>query len=360
MASVSIPAGGGSRSENRWRRSVDRVRYNTRMLYPVPIVVDADVLIRDAQHAITAGHLPRRLRSASGKYSLFTGVSLFSTPQVFREAIRHLPDVAERAKVPETKVRTMWNREVVPKVRVVQIDDHAVTDARVAAVRELHRSDAPTAALAALLAPAVLLTDNRKHFAPFGMASTKSDAVAEDTVILSEFGIGARGAMLLPTLGGVGVFEGSKRLATHIGKDGAALLGLLAAAGVWLFATSARGRSVRARVSGAARKVGPPLTGRVERALAASQRVDEFAVRRLEKADALAVVARRLAVGQPVMTIREVANELHARGFRFKGEGRFEARTRAWLVGQICFHELSKGHWSLGYHAAEMPVETND
>lgn len=69
------------------------------MLYPTPVVVDADVLIRDVQHAITAGHLPRRLRSASGEYSLFTGVSLFTTVQVFREAIRHLPDVAARAKV---------------------------------------------------------------------------------------------------------------------------------------------------------------------------------------------------------------------------------------------------------------------
>jgi len=76
------------------------------MLYPAPVVIDADVLIRDVQYAITAGHLPRRLRSASGEYSLFTGVSLFSTQQVFREAIRHFPDIAERAKVSETEVRT--------------------------------------------------------------------------------------------------------------------------------------------------------------------------------------------------------------------------------------------------------------
>lgn len=326
------------------------------MLYPVPVVVDADVLIRDVQYAATAGHLPRRLCSASGEYSLFTGVSLFSTPQVFGEAIRHLPDIAERTKMSETEVRTTWNREVVPKVRVVQIDEHAVTDARVAAVRELHHTDAPTAALAVVLAPAVLLTDNRKHFAPFGMPSTKSDAVAKDTVTLSEFGIGTRGAMLFPTLGGVGVFEGSKKVVAHVGKDGAALIGLLAVAGFWLFLTSARGRPVRARVTEVAREVGPPLAAMVEAAMAAGQRVDEFAVRRVGKADALAVVARRLAVGQPVMTTREVAQELQGRGFRFEGGGRFETRTRAWLVGQSCFHELSRGHWSLGYHAAELPV----
>ncbi len=251
----------------------------------------------------------------------------------------------------------MWNREVVRKVRVVQIDDRSVTDARVVAVRGLHRSDAPTAALAALLAPAVLLTDNRKHFAPFGMPSTKSDAVAKDTVTLSEFGIGARGALLFPTLGGVGVFEGAKKLIAHVGKDGATLMGLLATAGFWLFLTSARGRSVRARVSEVAREVGPPLGAMVEAAMAAGQRVDEFAVRRVDKADALAVVARRLAAGQPVMTTGEVAQELQGRGFRFEGEGKFQTRTRVWLVRQSCFHELSRGRWSLGYYAAELPVE---
>jgi hypothetical protein len=163
--------------------------------------------------------------------------------------------------------------------------------------------------------------------------------------------------MLVPTLGGVGVLEGSKKLIAHAGKDGAALLGLLAAAGFWLFSTSARGRSARGRVSDAAREVGPPLAAKVERALAAGQRVEEFAVRRLDTADALAVVARRLAVEQSVMTTSEIAHELHRRGFRFKEDGRFETCTRAWLIERSCFHELSRGHWSLGYHAAQLPVE---
>jgi hypothetical protein len=176
-------------------------------------------------------------------------------------------------------------------------------------------------------------------------------------VTLSEFGIGARGAMLFPTLGGVGVFQGSKKVIAQVGKEGAALLGLVVAGGLWLFLTSARGRSVRGRVSEVAREVGPPLAAVVEEAVAAGQRVDEFAVRRVDEADALAVVTRRLAVGQAVMKTREIAQELRGGGFRFEGDGRFETRTRAWLVGQTCFHELARGHWSLGYHAAELPVE---
>lgn len=332
------------------------MRYNRRVLYPAPVVVDADVLIRDVQYALTTGHLPRRLRSASREYSIVTGVALFATRQVISEAVRHLPDVAGRAGVSESEVRMTWNREVIPRIRVVEIDEHTITDPRVAQVRELHASDAPTAALAALLAPAVLLTDNRKHFAPFGMPSTKSDVIAGDAVTLSKFGIGVRGAMLVPTIGAIGVADGSKKAIARLGKDGAALVGLLAAAGFWRFMTSTRGRSTRARLSDLAREAGPPLAAMIGTAVAAGERVGEFAVRRVDDADALAAVARLLAVGQSVMTTSEVTRELRQRGFRFENGARFETHTRAWLVEQSCFHELSRGHWSFGYHAAELPV----
>ena len=336
---------------------VQGFRYNGQMLYPVPVVADADVLIRDLQYAITADHLPRRLRSASGEYAVFTGVSLFSTRQVFREAIRHLPDVAERTKVSEPEVRAIWNREVVPKVRVVQIDEHAVTDARVAAVRELHRSDAPTAALAVLLAPAVLLTDNRKHFAPFAMPSMKSDSVAKDTVTLSEFGLGARGAMLFPALGGLGAVEGSKKLIAHVGWGGAAVVGLLSVAGLWLFVTSApwslcpcprhrgrpRGWAAGGRDGGGG-NARWPTAGRV-RGLAGGQG------RRVSRRGA---AARRRAAGDDDPRDRPGAPQS---GLAIRGRRQIRDSHARLVVEQSCFHELSRGCWSLGYHAAELPLE---
>lgn len=82
-----------------------------------PIGFDADALIRDIQHAITSGRLPRRLRGASGEYTLFifTGMSLFSTRDVFGEAIRHLPEIAKRANVSEGEVRTTWIGRSFPR-----------------------------------------------------------------------------------------------------------------------------------------------------------------------------------------------------------------------------------------------------
>lgn len=48
------------------------------MLLPAPVVVDADVLLRNVDYALRKGYPPALLGSASGPYSLFTGVGLFA------------------------------------------------------------------------------------------------------------------------------------------------------------------------------------------------------------------------------------------------------------------------------------------
>jgi hypothetical protein len=47
------------------------------MLMPVPVVVDADVLIRNAEYTIRKGWAGALLSRASGGCSLSTGVALF-------------------------------------------------------------------------------------------------------------------------------------------------------------------------------------------------------------------------------------------------------------------------------------------
>jgi hypothetical protein len=130
------------------------------MLLPVPIVVDADVLLRDVQYVVRKGYLSALLGGASPRYTLMTGVALFATPRVIEEVVRHLPDVANRTGRTEDAVNAVWTERVLPLVRVVSVRDDAVADARVEAVRARHAADAPTAALTVLLAPAVLATNN--------------------------------------------------------------------------------------------------------------------------------------------------------------------------------------------------------
>lgn len=323
------------------------------MLIPAPVVVDANVLIRNVEYAIRTERTGALLGQASSNYSLLTGVVLFAAAEVRDEAVRHLPDVAERRAVSLEQVRAVWNELIVPTVRFVALRDGAVDDPRVEEVRNLDPPDAHSAALTALLAPAVLATDNRKHFRPFGLPGVnevKTDAIAIDLFALGQFGLGVKGTMLFPALTGAVTFDGSKKVVAKLGGDVAALIGLVILGGVVLFLASDRGRDLRARLGEVARDLGPPLAELMERTTAAGDRVAAFAVEPVGEANALAVIARRLAIGQSVMTTRDVADALRQHGFGLEGGRRHETETRAWLVRELCFHELSRGRWALGYH----------
>ncbi len=322
------------------------------MLMPVPVVVDADVLIRNVEYTIRKGWAGALLGRASGGYSLATGVVLFAAAPAGGEAIRHLPEVAERQGVDLQTVWATWNSLIVPNVRFVELGDDAVSDPRIEGV---HWKDVPTAILACLLAPAVLATDNRKDFRPFGLPDEiKTDAVAIDLYAMRKYGAGVNSAVLVPRLSGALVVEGAMRASAKLGNEAVALAGLVTLGGFVLFLMSERGRSLRAKVGKTAQEYGPPLMEWVADGIAASERVGEFAIERVGEPDPLAVFARYLAVGRTMMSTVEVARELRRRGYSFGGEVRHETATRAWLVSEPCFHEFQRGHWSLGYEAAAL------
>jgi hypothetical protein len=85
---------------------------------------------------------------------------------------------------------------------------------------------------------------------------------------------------------------------------------------------------------------------------AAEDRVSAFAVDRGGTPDAVALVARRLATGQTVMSTVEIADTLRTNGFSFDASRAHKTETRAWLERTSCFYEGARGHWTLGYHAA--------
>jgi hypothetical protein len=319
-----------------------------------PVVVDADVLIRNVEYFVRKGYPGALLGQASGGYSLFSGVVLFAAAEVHAEALRHLPDIAERQGVSEAVVHAAWTKLVVRNVRFVPMDPSTVDDPRVVAVRKMHAADAHTAALTALLAPAVLATDNRKDFRPFALPQVGTDKVAIDLFALGQFEVGSKSMVAVPYVTGALTIDGSKKVIEKLGSDTALLIGIVLIGAAVLFLLSGRGRDVRGKLADAARKMGPPLVEAMERAMAAGERVGAFAVERVGEPDARAVVARRLAIGKPVMTTREIADELRRQNFRFDGARSHDAATRAWLVREPCFFELLRGHWSLGYHVAPL------
>jgi hypothetical protein len=206
-----------------------------------------------------------------------------------------------------------------------------------------------TAALTALLAPAVLATDNRKDFRPFGLAATKTDSVAIDLFALGQFGVGSKGAVFVPYAGGALTVEGAKKVIDMVGKDTALLIGLLLVGAAALFLQSDRGRDVRRKLAAAGHILGPPLLEAIEKATLAGERVGAFAVERTGAPTATAIIARQLAIGQSVMGTREIAAELRRHNLGFRGDVRHETAARAWLVRESCFFELERVHWTLGY-----------
>lgn len=327
------------------------------MLLPLPVVVDADVLYRNVDYALRRARTGALIASASSEYTLFSGVVLFATARVLEEVERHLPDIAKRRAVPYAEVVRVWNELFLPRIRIVALDETLIDDPRVDGVRALHAADAPTAALALALAPCVLLTDNRDHFLPLGLPDRPTDEIAIDAHALSEFVTGMNGALLLSGLTGAAVIEGSKRVISLLGKEGALLVGLIALGAAILYWRSEPGGRFRQGLSAVARDLGPPLMQAVERGLAVSERVSALAIEPTNAPrSALSYVAQRLATGQTMMSTTEIARALRDAGYGFAEPGTYQTQVRAWLLQTDCFFELRRGNWALGYHARELPV----
>ncbi|RDI73199.1 hypothetical protein Gocc_3078 [Gaiella occulta] len=327
----------------------------------MPIVVDADVLLRNVDYALRQGWTGALIDSASSDYTLFTGVVLFATDRVLEEVERNLPKVARRRGVGLAEAVALWNEVFLPRVRIIDFDERLVDDPRVNGVRALHANDAPTAALAVALAPCVLLTDNREHFLPLGLPDRPTDEIALDLHQLSQVVAGSNGAVMITGLTGTAVIEGSKKVISKIGKDGAILVGLVLLGLIYAFWRSDRGGRFRQVMRDMALEVGPPLLQAVETGVALTEKVSALAIEAAEEASpALSAVAQRLAVRQTTMTTSEIVTLLREEGYVFSKDGSYATFVRAWLVKGPCFHEIRRGHWTLGYHASPMDLHGAD
>lgn len=333
--------------------SSEIVRRDRWRVIPLPVVVDADVLSRSVDYAVRQGWEPAVVGRASGDYTSWTGVVVFATETVFEETLRRFPEIAAARSVPVEVVEQAWDDYFGARVRIVDVTDGLVDDPRVDGVRELDAEDAKTAELAVLLAPCVLLTDNRKHFRPFGLPDRDTTEVAVEVWHLGEFLQAMSVGTLPPRLAGLAVIEGGRALVRWLGRDGALLVALLLLGGAALAWRTESGRRVRASLGDAltkvAAEVGPGLSAAYEQGMAVADRLGAFAVEPGEPSP-LAVVARRLAVSQPIMTTAEIAYSLRMEGYGFTPASGHKTTVRAWLLANPCFWEMRRGNWTLGYH----------
>jgi predicted nucleic acid-binding protein len=277
-------------------------------LMPIPVVVDACVLLRNIGYTLRKGWNGALVESASTSYTLSSGVVLFATKQVLEEVEEHLPRITRDAQASVDAAFQVWNEVFLPRLRVVDLEEGLVSDPRVEAVRTLDLDDAPTAALAVALAPCILLTDNRKHFMPLGLPDQPVDEIAVDIHKISELMTGTNSAVLLTELTGLGIIESSKEIVSALGKEGAALVGTTPHGAAYLYWRSEPGSRFRKGVASIARDVGPPLLEAVAERISLSEKVAALAIQPAnDRQSAFRDVAQRLATGQTTMTTAAIA-----------------------------------------------------
>lgn len=319
-------------------------RYKMSTFSTPPVVVDADVLLRNVDYVVRKGYPGALLGKASSEYSLLSGVVLFAAGSVHEEAIRHLPEIADRRGVSEDVVWSVWRQLILPAVRFVSLEPGAVADPR---IEGTHPKDRPTAELAALLAPSVLATDNRKHFRSFGLPETATDEVAVDLFHVGQFPVGAKGMMIVPAAGGAALIDGAKKLSARFGVEVIAVAGLLVILAAGYYLTQPRGRELRGKLQRAAGRAAPIVGEHLVAALQASERIDAFAVNEAAAASPLGLLARHLAVGQSEMTTLQVSELLLWHGRGFSGVGRTEPkRARGWSRGLASMRSPADGGFS--------------
>jgi hypothetical protein len=320
-------------------------------MVPLPIVLDADVLHRNVDYCLRTGYTPRVLEAASTSYTLVTGVVVFAASRVQEEVERQLVEIAQRREVALEDVTQLWEKLFLPRIRFVEISEKDIEDPRVDEVAALHGADAPTAALGVMLAPCVILTDNRKHLAPLGIADIRTDVIAVNANELARY-YGSMNAMTLVPVTGAMAVEGSKKVISSIGRESALVIALLligAGVALWL---SEPGGKMRESARKLAREIGPPLAEAATRALVLTEEMSALAIDPPSSECALRFIAKILATRQTTLSTAEISRRLLESDYRFEDAGTHVTLTRRWLLGRQCFVEQQLGNWTLGYHAA--------
>ena len=263
----------------------------------LPVVADASTLISDCLR------LARRERQPELRPPLLLTLSrdlpfiaLYATEDVRREVEEHLPGAARGIHLSHQVVEQAWRESIAPAVRFVDLAPLPGLDPRIAALAAADPDDAPTGALAELLAPCLVLSSD-PHLLEAGIARndwgnlmTQAFEVgtlqmAESSTVLVMIMVGALAAEVGSAV--VGAARRWPLVVLALGAGGAFLL--------YSYAQSERGgrhrADLRAFIADAWARLGPFLT----RALECQRLLEQAAFVPDGQASDLAAVARVVA-----------------------------------------------------------------
>lgn len=332
VASPMVPSVTEDLERPRW------VRLDPHSSTPgVPTILDADALLSSIRHH-SLNDWPSRIARLSETGRL----PVLASDHVYREVYKGLPKLAAGTGLAISVLRSCFETAYLPYIRWVSVARGYGHDDRVALVTDI--TDVPTAHLASLIAPCVVLSDDKSLRRP-GFAAQQWHEVAGSTAAVVETLSDQEGLVLavgLPTVGSVKAVTALSRRVQLPGWLGAAAL----AGGVlWLLADSRR-RQVVGQVFAPLMEEYTRLHEEQQRALAD---LEEVVLQPTQPEGPKQMIATVLARGNEPMLAADIHQALND---RFPEIARPAlARVRQILAEEPEFQHVQRYRWQLGVRA---------
>lgn len=291
---------------------------------------------------------------------------LYVARHVLAEVERDLPAYAHGRGIDPARAVARWRLFYLPYIRVVDVPETwGREDARVASVAARHPVDAPTARLAAALAPCHALVED-PDLADYGFGvRPEPDSrqsmwldLAHGSANQAQIDL-AGGAVWFPSALGLELVKGAARVVARLPGWAQLALCLAAGAALYWWHTSGRAAQEIGRARTVARRVGdavlPIAEVILDRALAAQEtwRSDVVTGGPVSLSER---IARRLALADEPMTAAELARLIDWPGpLRAR-----ETAIRAELRSCTAFVQTTRGRWRLGEPASDQESAVTD
>ena len=277
---------------------------------PIPAVLDTSCVRTGLHYQLANNRLPASMDVVrSGRFRMFMEL------ETLNETWNRLPRFAQQLGVPLSTLQRMFADDWLPLLSIVSLTESLrQIDQRAEAVRLLDSDDYPTAALAALLSPCVLLTRNSRDFGPLNVKvhTQGVDAVfAAVNVKVGETQVQA--IVMLPAAPVVAVGATTKWAAEKIGPTAWFVLALIVAGGVVLYQRQAPER--KERIKHVASETGKFLLDEYERATDAIQQAEDqlatCVVPGPDQRSVTSAVFRKVAMSDESMSAQQTCDVLN-------------------------------------------------
>lgn len=300
-------------------------------------VVDADALLSSIDNHCRTGWRSRLLRIAASRAS-----SVYAEDHVYGETYRGFKKIAATSPASEVELRQCFEEHYLPVLRWVETDGEGIADERVLLVSDT--TDVPTAELASLIAPCLVLSGDKALRRP-GFAPDEWRLAAghgADFVEGSEMQEGAAMVMSLPAIAVVG---GGIKLGQAARLPWWASLTLVGGGGYLLLRSSERRRTIGEKAWPFIEHMGKMMAEAAAREQAAVRKLKAVMVDPAMPPTVKQQVATVLARGREPMLANEI-QELIER--HVDGCAPTVIEVRAVLSASPEFVQSGRCRWQLG------------